>query len=202
MTHPFPDLVRSPTPRILAPEIMAVRSQVRVQATAEAGASSTAVDLYRPVRIQEGLTGLQNGGNKTNSKSGKTATDPESVVTAFEAALNRKDANDPADLFADDAIINSAYGMAKGKEKIREFLQMLIAQDFQIIAVGERKIEGNKESHIVKITTDATKNIGSARCYRAGHGRERKNQIVRRSIHSRIARESNVRALTREDQRC
>src|SRR5713226_2912848 len=85
---------------------------------------------------------------------------PAVVVAAFDTALNGKDADAAANLFAVDAVINSSSGTTSGKEPIRAFLKALVSQNFQFTVAGDRKVEGNKETHMAKVTTDQINKLG------------------------------------------
>ncbi len=89
------------------------------------------------------------------------ATDPASVVTAFETALNAKNVDAAAAQFAPNAVIKSTSGTTTGTDQIRAFLQTLVDQNFQFQVAGNRQVTGNTETHQAQVTSDQTRKLGT-----------------------------------------
>ena len=98
------------------------------------------------------------------ASSGRVAaqgSDPGSIVTAFDTALNAGNVEATLALFADNAVIKTQTGTFTGTERIRGLLGQLVAQHFQFVS-SNRQVNGNTETHTAKVSRDDWRKIGLA----------------------------------------
>src|SRR5258708_29994514 len=87
------------------------------------------------------------------ASSGRVAaqgSDPGSIVTAVDTALNAGNVEATLALFADNAVIKTQTGTFTGTERIRGLLGQLVAQHFQFVS-SNRQVNGNTETHTAKV---------------------------------------------------
>src|SRR5207249_9591443 len=92
------------------------------------------------------------------------ATDPLSVVTAFNAALNAHDGAAALALLADDAVVKTPSGnVYTGKQQIAAYVQGLFAQDYRAEVDSQQiQVAGNQVTSKGKVWLNDWRQLGIA----------------------------------------
>ncbi len=89
-------------------------------------------------------------------------TDPLSVVTASETAVNAHDVEAALALFADDAVVKTPFNVYVGRDQIRRFLQGAVAQNVQDEPFGSPRVAGDTVNWAGKVSYDEWRKLGVA----------------------------------------
>jgi len=90
-----------------------------------------------------GVAALLLSGLLASMAKAQAGVDPAAVVSAYEAARNRRDVDTALDYFADDASISQRSTTFTGKDEIRKFLEGVSARS-RFAVVSDRRVSGNR----------------------------------------------------------
>jgi hypothetical protein len=89
------------------------------------------------------------------------ATDPGSVVDAFEAALNAGNVEATLALFAENAVVRTQDGTYTGPAQLRALFTELVGDNIELES-SNRVVRGDTETHAATIARDDWRRLGIA----------------------------------------
>jgi uncharacterized protein (TIGR02246 family) len=89
------------------------------------------------------------------------ATDPLSVLRAFDTAMNARDVEAALALFAEDAVFNAPSGSFRGRGQIRGYLQSLVTRNYRSEEL-QTQVAGNRVTSRGSVFLDEFRTLGIA----------------------------------------